>query len=120
MSINAWLVLDIALGIVVGDVLRVMLRDTRVWWNSRRAAVGKTVEEKAADESGAADWQFLWENAPKSAKEEVRKFIEDDQLRLRAQELNLWPYLWSAAPEEIKQRLRDRWKAAKIPPRVSG
>jgi hypothetical protein len=110
MGIDGWLVLDIALGILAADVLTVMLKDTRDWWNSRRAA----------GESEAADWQFLWDNAPESAREEVRKFIEDDQLRLRAQELNLWPYLWSAAPEEIKERLRARWKVAKISPRVRG
>jgi hypothetical protein len=34
--------------------------------------------------------------------------------------LNLWPYLWPAAPNEIKEKLRLRWKAAKISPRVSG
>jgi hypothetical protein len=120
MDINGWLVLDIALGIVVGDLLRNMLKDTQVWWNSRRTPVSKTVDEKAADESEAEDWNFLWDKVPESAKEEVRKFVADEQLRLRAKELNLWPYLWSAAPEEIKERLRYRWKAANISPRVSG
>jgi hypothetical protein len=119
MGINGWLVLDIALGIVVGDVLRVMVKDTQVWWNSRRTAVNRTVDEKAADESEAEDWNFLWDSVPESAKEEVRKFVADEQLRRRAQDLNLWPYLWRAAPQETKDRLRARWKASKIPPKVS-
>ncbi len=118
--INGWLVLDIALGIVVGGLLRSMLKDTQVWWNRRRVAVSKGVDEKAANESEAEDWNFLWDSVPESAKREVRKFVEDEQLRLRAKELNLWLYLWSAAPEERKERLRARWKAANIPPRVSG
>lgn len=112
MGIDGWLVLDIALGIVVGDALRVMVSDTQEWWKNRRGTV--------ADEYEAGDWQFLWDNVPESAKEEARKFVEDDRLRLRAQELNLWPYLWRAASEETKEKLRHRWKAAKIPPRVSG
>ncbi len=115
MTVDGWLVLDIALGIVVGDLLRNMLKDTQERWNRRRAGVSK-----AADESEAEDWNFLWDNVPESAKEEVRKFVEDNQLRQRAQELSLLPYLFYAAPEEIKERLRYRWKAAKIPPRVSG
>jgi hypothetical protein len=117
---NGWLVLDIAAGIVVGDWLRTMVKDTQIWWNDRRANASKTVDQKTADSSAEADWQFLWDNVPESAKEEVRKLIEDDQLRLRAQELNVWPYLWSAAPEDIKEKLRYRWKALKIPPRFSG
>jgi hypothetical protein len=115
LMINGWLVLDIALGIVVGDMLRIMLKHTREWWNSRRTNVGEV-----ADEAAETDWQFLWDNAPASAKEEVRRLIEDDQLQMRARELNLWPHLWSDAPEEIKQKLRDRWKALNIPPRFIG
>jgi hypothetical protein len=112
---NGWLILDIALGIVVGDMLRIMLKDTREWWNSRGSEVAQI-----ADEASETDWQFLWDNAPESAKAEVRQLIEDDQLRIRAQELNLWPHLWSATPEEIKQKLRDRWKGLNIPPRFIG
>jgi hypothetical protein len=33
MSIDGWLVLDIALGILVGDLLRVVVKDTQIWWN---------------------------------------------------------------------------------------
>jgi hypothetical protein len=114
MTIDGWLVLDIALGIVVGDALRVMVRDTREWWSSRRRQGGK-----ATDESAAEDWDFLWNNVPEPGKEEVRRVVEDDELRRRAQELNLWHDLWYAAPEEVKVQLRHRWKVAKIPPRVS-
>ena len=114
--INGWLVLDIALGILVGDMLRVMVKDTREWWNSRR----RTNVEEVADESAETDWQFLWDNASESAKDDVRQLIEDDQLRIRARELDLWPQLWSVVPEEIKQQLRDRWKGLKIPPRFVG
>ena len=120
MGINGWLVLDIAAGIVVGGWLRSMLKDTQIWWNDRQANAGKTFVEKTADDSAEADWQFLWDNVPESAKEEVRKLVEDDELRLRAQKLNVWPYLWSDAPEDIKEKLRYRWKALKIPPRFNG
>jgi hypothetical protein len=129
MTIDGWLILDIALGIVVGDVLRVMLKDTQVWWNSRRSHVPKAVdakaadkkvaEEKVAEEKAAEDWNFLWDNVPESAKEEVRRFVEDEQLRKQAQELNLFKFLWYAASEETKDQLRFRWKLEKIPPRVS-
>lgn len=124
MTLDGWLILDIALGIVVGDVLRVMLKDTQEWWNSRRTHVSKPVDEKAADktaadEKAAEDWNFLWDNVPESAKEEVRKFVEDEQLRKQAQELNLFKFLWYAASEETKDQLRFRWKLEKIPPRVS-
>ncbi|MGA8409090.1 MAG: hypothetical protein WB680_18080 [Candidatus Acidiferrales bacterium] len=113
MGIDGWLVLDIALGIVVGDALRVMVKDTQIWWKERRAD-----SSKAADSS--EDWNFLWDNLSESGKKEVRKVVEDDELRRRAQELNLWHDLWYAASEETKEQLRHRWKAAKIPPRVSG
>ena len=119
MGIDGWLVLDIALGIVVGDVLRVMVKDTQVWWNSRRTHGGKAVDAKAADESEAEDWDFLWNNVPASGKEELRRVVDDEELRRRAQELNLWHNLWHVAPEEAKQQLRHRWKASKIPPKVS-
>lgn len=109
MGIDGWLVLDIALGIVVGAVLRVMLKDTQEWWKNRRV-----------DESETEDWNFLWDNVPESGKEKVRKIVEDGELRRCAQEMNLWHDLWHVAPEEAKQQLRHRWKAAKIPPRVSG
>jgi hypothetical protein len=62
----------------------------------------------------------LWDNVPEVTKEEVRKFIEDEQLLRRALELNVLPILWCAAPEETKKILRARWKAAKIPPRFGG
>lgn len=129
MSIDGWLVLDIALGIVVGDALRVMVRDTREWWNSRRRApVSNAVDTKVADktaavttvadEKAAEDWNFLWNNVPESAKDEIRKSIEDEQLRIRAEKLGLFHFLWYAASEETKQQLRFRWKLEKIPPRV--
>src|ERR1700691_3050916 len=114
MGIDGWLVLDIALGIVVGDVLRVMVKDTQVWWNGRRTHGSKAVDAKAADESEAEDWDFLWNNVPASGKEELRRVVDDEELRRRAQELNLWPYLWAAASEETKEKLRSRWKVAKI------
>ena len=69
-------------------------------------------------ESAADDWDFLWNNVPESGKEELRRVVEDDELRRRAQELNLWYDLWYVAPEEVKVQLRGRWKAAKISPRV--
>ena len=84
-------------------------------WKSRRTHASKDVDESAAE-----DWDFLWNNVPELGKEELRRFVEDDELRRRAQELNLWHDLWHVAPEEAKQQLRHRWKAAKIPPRVSG
>lgn len=115
MRIDLWLVLDIALGILVGDLLRVMVKDTQIWRKKRRAD-----SSKAPAASEAEDWDFLWNNVPESGKEEVRKVVEDDELRRRAQELNLWYDLWHVAPEEAKQQLRHRWKAAKIRPRVSG
>jgi hypothetical protein len=128
MSIDGWLVLDIALGIVVGDALRVMVRDTREWWNSRRANVGKTVEQKPvdekaaeqaiADEKAAEDWHFLWNNIPETAKDLIRKDIEDEQLRIQAEKLGLFHFLWCAASEETKAQLRFRWKLEKIPPRI--
>lgn len=118
--INGWLILDIALGIVAGDLLRITLKDTRDWWNTRGASVKTVTGSDESKESEESDWQFLWDNAPESAKEEVRRFFEDRRLRLRAQELNLWPYLWSAASEDTKQKLRDRWRALNIPPRFIG
>ncbi len=128
MSIDGWLVLDIALGIVVGDAARVMVRDTQEWWNSRCAHVSKVVEEKPVEEKVAGrtiadvkaveDWNFLWDNVPESAKEQVRKFVEDEQLRKQAEELDLFHFLWYAASEETKAQLRFRWKLEKISPRV--
>jgi hypothetical protein len=114
-GVDGWLVLNIALGVVVGKLLGNMLKDTQAWWNSRRMHGGKAV-----DKSEAEDWEFLWINVPESGLEELRKVVEYDELRRRAQELNLWHDLWHVAPEEAKQQLRYRWKAAKIPPRVSG
>jgi hypothetical protein len=60
----------------------------------------------------------LWDGLSESAKQQTQRLVEDDQLRRRAQELNLWQDLWHAAPEQTKVQLRHRWKAAKIPPRV--
>lgn len=130
MTLDGWLILDIALGIVVGDLLRNMLKDTQEWWNNRRTHGSKVVDAKAAEKKRTADettakdkeaedWNFLWDSVPESAKDEVRKFIEDDQLRKQAQELNLFKFLWYAASEETKDQLRFRWKLEKIPPRVS-
>ncbi|MFZ3215579.1 MAG: hypothetical protein WA192_05915 [Candidatus Acidiferrales bacterium] len=129
MSIDGWLILDIALGIVVGDALRVMVRDTREWWNSRRVHVSKAIDEKpvgekaadkaAVDQKAVEDWNFLWDNAPESAKEQVRKFVEDERLRKQAEKLDLFHFLWYASSEETKGQLRFRWKLEKIPPRVS-
>jgi len=110
-GVDAWLVLEIALGVVVGDWLKNMLTATQRWLNRPRAGSAKAEAE---------DWDFLWNNVPESGKEELRRVVEDDDLRRRAQELNLWHYLWHVASEEAKQQLRHRWKAAKIPPRVSG
>jgi hypothetical protein len=93
MTINVWLVLDIALGIVVGDLLKIMVKDTREWWYGRRAKGNAVGESKEAGDPDESDWQFLWDNAPESSKKEVQQFIEDDQLRLRAKEFNLWPHL---------------------------
>jgi hypothetical protein len=128
MALDGWLILDIALGILVGDVLREMRKDTQEWWSSRLTRGSKVVDAKAADEhvdettameKATEDWNFLWDNVPESAKEEVRKFVEDEQLRKQAQELNLFKFLWYAASEETKDQLRFRWKLEKIPPRVS-
>jgi hypothetical protein len=136
MGIDGWLVLNIALGIVVGSLLTRMLRG---WWNKRRATPSKPVDEKvasehaaterrAADEKTAAakvadkkaveDWNFLWDNAPESAKEQIRKFVEDEQLRKQAEELDLFHFLWYSSSEETRGQLRFRWKLEKIPPRI--
>jgi hypothetical protein len=70
------------------------------------------------EEASAKDWRDLWDSLPESAKERMKRVMEDEQLRRRAQESNLWPYVWGAAPEEMKEQLRSRWKVAKVPPKV--
>ena len=77
----------------------------------------KDASAEGPEAASEEDWLDLWEGLPESAKEQVQKLLEDDQLRRRAQELNLWPYIWSIAPEETKEKLRSRWKAAKVHPR---
>lgn len=128
MGIDGWLILNIALGIVVGSLLTRMLRGMRQRLNNRGATASKPVDEKAAsehtaaakvaDEKAAEDWNFLWNNVPESAKDLIRKDIEDEQLRIQAEKLGLFHFLWYAASEETKQQLRFRWKLEKIPPRV--
>jgi len=94
-----------------------MLKDTQQWFVERRGR--RTGISKAGDAYDEEDWRDLWESLPESAKEQSKRIVEDDQLRRRAQELNLWPYLWSVSSEEAKERLRCRWKVAKIQPKVS-
>jgi hypothetical protein len=109
MSIDGSLVLNIALGIVVAKALLKILKNFE--WMVPHQKVVPAGEEQ---EGTAEDWLELWESLPESAKGQLQRLVEDDQLRRRAQELKLWPFLWAAAPEKTKAKLRSRWKAAKI------
>ena len=71
MTLDGWLIIDIALGIVVGDVLRVMLKDTQEWWktvarigskvvDAKAAEKKRTADETTAKDKEAEDWNFLW------------------------------------------------------------
>ena len=106
---SGWLILEIALGVAFGQLI----------WAGLKAFA--TNRERGPDFKPDAelenDWEFLWNNVPESAKEDIRVAAADDKLFRRAQALNLWPHLWHAAPESVKEQLRERWKAQKIPPR---
>ena len=117
MRIDGWLVLDIVIGVIVANLLTPAAQ--RIFKRLDRNAVTEAVPQANPQEPSADDWLELWESVPEGAKQQTQRFVEDDQLRRRAQELNLWTYLWSAAPEETKEKLRSRWKVAKIPPKVN-
>ena len=119
MSINGWLVLEIALGILVGDLLREMFRDTRLWWNQQRSKSKVAKGAAGVDESEAEDWDFLWNNVPDSAKSEIRTMLDDDILRERARRTIVMGYLFYAASEDAREQLRQKWRAANVPPKVS-
>jgi hypothetical protein len=112
------LIFDIALGIILAKMLTNMLKELGRLWERKvsRNAGAETSELEAAS---AEDWRELWESLPESAKEKSKRLVEDDQLRRRTQEMNLWANLWASVPEATKEKLRSRWKAAKVPPRVS-
>lgn len=118
MSIDGWLVLDIVIGVIVANLLTPAVQ--RIFKRLGRKAVTETVPQADLQEPSADDWLELWESLPEGAKQQTQRLVDDDQLRRRAQKLNLWTYLWSAAPEETKEKLRARWNVAKIPPRISG
>jgi hypothetical protein len=118
MGINGWLILNIAIGVIVANLLMPAIQ--RIFKRLSRKVVTEAVPQANLEEPSADDWLELWESVPEGAKQQTQTFVDDDQLRRRAQELNLWTYLWSAAPEETKEKLRSRWKVAKIPPRISG
>jgi hypothetical protein len=42
-----------------------------------------------AEEVSTEDWLELWDGLSESAKQQTQRLVEDDQLRRRAQELNL-------------------------------
>lgn len=114
------LVFSIAFGIIVAKALLYLFKDTiqavKLRLEKKHLAPNNvTTGDLPKEEAGASaeDWLELWSSLSESAKEQVREFVDDDQLRHRAQDLNLWPFLWSAAPEETKQKLRSRWKASK-------
>jgi hypothetical protein len=113
------LVLDIALGIIVAKVLTTMLKELGRRWEARKVSRSMGAEASDFEKASAEDWLDVWDSLPESAKEQLKRIVEDDQLRRRTQELNLWPVIWLAAPEETKDKLRSRWKVAKVPPKVS-
>ena|ERR1700728_3104070 len=117
MSIDPSLILNIALGIIVAKALIVVWKETVQIF---KTVLERTVPRRKAvpvdDHQDTEDWLELWESVPESAKQQSQRFIEDDQLRQRAQEMNLWPFLWAAAPEEAKEKLRARWNLAKTQP----
>ena len=82
-------------------------------------ALRKVATASELEKASAEDWLDVWDSLPESAKEQLKRIVEDDQLRRRTQELNLWPFIWLAAPEETKDKLRSRWKVSKVPPKVS-
>ena len=109
------LVLDIALGVILANLLTPAIK--RMF---QRVFLRRTVPSTDdPQDPSAEDWDELWDGLSDSAKEQSKKILEDERLRRRAQESNLWPYLWSAAPEETKEKLRSRWRVAKVPPRAS-
>ena len=72
MSIQGSLVLDIAFGIIVADVLKTMLKDTQRFFErriSRREKVNIVGDDPPVYEE---DWLELWSSVPESVKEESR------------------------------------------------
>lgn len=104
MTLNGWLILNVALGVAAGQFL----------WRVLKSARPKPDKPETEAES---DWEFLWSNSTESAKEEIRAIVEDLELRKRAQAQNLWLHLWYAAPENLKVQMRGRWKELKMTPR---
>lgn len=89
------------------------LRETLPNKNGReKTAQADPVLRQSEDEE---DWLTLWASLSESAKRDVQRSIEDDQLRQRAQELGMWRELWYVAPEETRERIQERWKATGIP-----
>lgn len=105
MSIDGWLVLDIVIGVIVANLLTPAVQ--RIFKRLGRKAVTETVPQADLQEPSADDWLELWESLPEGAKQQTQRLVDDDQLRRRAQKLNLWTYLWSAAPEETKETPRQ-------------
>ncbi len=138
-GINGWLILNIALGIVAGEILKRFMTAWRRNGMSESAPTPAQTPASAQRFTPAADpaessskinwkevtdfeenedWEFLWDNVPDSAKETVRLTLEDADLRRRAKAADLWPQLWYATPEIVRTQLRHRWKEIlKIPPR---
>jgi hypothetical protein len=139
MGLNGWLIVNIALGVLLAEILKRFV-DER-WRDGVRPSMARPADTAAQGGPSPAvepapkdrdqwaaginwkeeenqDWEFLWNNVPQSAKDEVQHILEDDELRRRAQSAELWPTLWYAAPETAKAQLRGRWKEVlKIPPR---
>jgi hypothetical protein len=118
MNIDSSLILNIALGIIIAQVLKNVLKETFQIFRNRTDVPKVAAQEVKGNgqEANDEDWLDLWESVPQAAKEQSQRLIEDDRLRRRAQELNLWPYLWAAAPEATREKLRSRWNLARIQP----
>ncbi len=121
MDVSGSLVVSIALGIIVAKALLYLFKDTieavKLRLETKRLVSNNVATNdllKKDGEANAEDWLDLWSSLSESDKERAKQFVEDDELRRRAQDLNLWTFLWSAAPEEAKQKLRSRWKASNI------
>ncbi len=123
------MVMDIALGIVLGYALLAVFKrpiDGFLRWlwkikplfSESQSEVTDRLLEKGGDlqELDAQDWLDLWSSAPESAKDQVQRCVDDDQLRCRVQQcdqdLGLWPFLWAVAPEETKDKIRCRWRVS--------
>jgi hypothetical protein len=93
MSIDVSLVLNIALGIIVAKLLIKMLKDALQILNTVLERIVPRRPPAPTMKAEEEDWLDLWSSLSESVKEQSQRLIEDDQLRRRAQDLNLWPYL---------------------------